>query len=199
MQKDYAQRLAYNRQYNREEYDFRKSRGLCAKCGKRDAYTISGRTLCAECCEKRKNRKIGEEERQHRKDYLRNRREVFAAQHKCTGCGAQLKENDTHKRCATCRAYLRKKSAELRDKNGVLRRELYGEMDVCMKCGKPRTPGLKTKRGEPSKLCAACYADAVNALKKGRKVYFEKHGIDFVRQVRKDTWKRIELLGRIRP
>lgn len=197
MYKDYAQRLAYNRQYNREEYDFRKSRGLCAECGTRDAYTISGRALCAECCEKRKNRKISEAERQHRKDYLRNRIEVFAAQRKCDGCGAQLKENDTHKRCPTCRAYFRKKSAEYRDKKGVLRRELFGDMEVCMRCGKPRTPGLKTKRGEPSKLCAACYEDAVSALRKGREAYREKHGIDFVRKARADTWTMIEA-GRMR-
>ena len=189
------ERRAYTREYERETRKFWKSRSRCVECGDKDAYTISGRALCAECVNKRKLRRQREKtdaEKKKERERKESRRITLEAERRCTGCGKPLADNDTHKRCPTCRAYGKKKATEYREKQGKTPRVLYEELGVCMKCGKPRATGIETQRGEPVKMCADCYRDACLALQKGRDAYREKYGIDFVRQVRKDIWKRIE-------
>ena len=41
----------------KEFRDLRKKAGVCRDCGKEDAYTMAGRTYCAECAEKDRLRK----------------------------------------------------------------------------------------------------------------------------------------------
>lgn len=51
-------RRAYHRAYMRERRQWYRAHGLCAECGREDAYTMSGHYRCFDCLERRRKTPI---------------------------------------------------------------------------------------------------------------------------------------------
>ena len=71
---------------NQQEFRaLRKKAGVCRDCGREDAYTMAGRTYCAECAEKDRHRKeMARKDPEKRERMLtQNRKKV--ARHKAAG------------------------------------------------------------------------------------------------------------------
>lgn len=81
------------REYDRESYAFFKSRHMCVACHGQDAYTLAGRTLCAECAEKNRIRKASYREKNRSRlaaenaDWYRR----MKAEHRCVICAEAIR------------------------------------------------------------------------------------------------------------
>lgn len=137
-----------------------KRLGLCMWCGKEDAYTMSGRSMCADCCEKMKeshekfysNPENAEKKRQHARDVRRKRKE----EGRCVACGVKLPENYSYTRCNKCLAKERGY-----DRKGKRNTDIRGTL-VCFQCAK--NPPIEGK-----KLCKECYNKKLKILEKAHK------------------------------
>lgn len=125
------------------------SLGLCVKCKTRDAYTMAGHWLCAECSAAKNART-----RQRRRETDRNGKEraTRAARRQfglCTSCGAALAPGGGTlcKRCAGKRkTYRLRYEAKHRPAYNWPR----GDNGICYQCNKePVLPGKRT--------CRRCY------------------------------------------
>lgn len=95
-----------------ERYHYLKSQNRCVDCTKQDAYTLSGRTHCAECAERRSAYKKAyreDPEKRERiskqvKQGMKRMHDKRIAEHRCTCCGRNLAFDDTHRACDMCRA-----------------------------------------------------------------------------------------------
>lgn len=147
----------------KEYYDMRKNAKVCVKCGKEDAYTMNGRSNCAECAEKirdwfREYRK-DPSEKERRKNRKIEHRLKMVEEGKCIRCGK--KNTGPYKTCPHClakkRNYNRNKNHEKSATKGVT---------LCWQCNKEKMlPGYK--------LCAKCYDMKMKALEKANKVNAE--------------------------
>ena len=125
---------------------FRKKAGVCRDCGKEDAYTMAGRTYCAECAEKDRLRK--EEARkcpEKRQKMLTQHREMVArkkAAGVCSCCGKRLAVPGKTM-CGIClwkqRSYQYARRHEQGQRTWTERTDGKG----CFLCGKPCVPGRK--------------------------------------------------------
>ncbi len=154
----------------------------CARCGRQDARTLSGKYLCFSCAEK---------ERQYHRAYYRDAAQMQARKNKelrerrkaqglCSTCGAALPTQAyPYRTCPKCRARRRELDTRRREIRSGFSRELREEQGLCVKCGAPRKEGTRPWTGEAYKLCDRCWADAAAGLKKGRAAYQEKYGISY--------------------
>lgn len=134
-----------------------KQNHICRNCKKQDAYTLNGRTYCAECAEKNAEQKRnarkkdgGEKDRiACRKHQEKNRKE-----HKCVYCGRKLQEDYNYKTCVYCRAKNRKYLEQRRREAGMISWDMRCSSDICFQCGK--NPPIEGKR-----LCKECYEKKV--------------------------------------
>lgn len=127
------------------------SKGYCTRCKAKDAYTMVGHWLCAECSakkqKKRKETDIANDRNGKARELRRKRREAGV----CTICGGELSSDDGV-RCSKCSKKWRGYSLRYNDRH-------QGESDInlprggngiCYQCNKlPAIPGKK--------LCEACY------------------------------------------
>lgn len=156
-----------------------KSQMRCVKCHGQDAFTLYGRSYCAECAElfRTYNRKCyasggGAKERERKKAQREKRREESL----CTRCGKPLGSDAIYLTCDQCRAKARNaKRKETEKRTGyptgaAKSRWQYGE---CCKCGAPVKEG-DTVRGTPFRYCERCYADSAAALKKAREANLQR-------------------------
>ncbi len=129
-----------------------KRNHFCRDCLKQDAYTLTGRTYCAECAERHKiqHRSARDNDIYH-KDSKRHKdlRDKRRAEHKCVRCGIQLEPQEKHVNCATCRSKYNLEQRRHREKFGV--NFPRGENGICWQCNK--NPTLQGKN-----LCEKCYA-----------------------------------------
>lgn len=157
----------------RETRAYCKAHHYCVKCHGQDAYTLIGRSYCAECAEHHRtySRKHyaargGAKERAHDRAMRIERLQAGM----CTVCGIPLAEGHLYVTCDKRRAKARnakRKETELRTgyKTGAARcRWQYGE---CYKCGAPVKEGLSSY-GTPYRMCDRCYADSMEGLKRAR-------------------------------
>lgn len=133
----------------KEYYRLLKAHHICPSCKQQDAYTLAGRTYCAECAEKRraqrhearKNPDVRERERASGEKWRRKQKEAGI----CVSCGkATALEGEV--RCVRCKEKARRSTIEQNRKRGILPR-ISG---VCYRCN----------RGEPmdgKRVCRACY------------------------------------------
>lgn len=139
---------------------FLKQMHLCVTCKKKDAYTMAGRTCCAECA-----RKIADRQRQRKKanpekmaEIEKNHIEKYKMEHKCIQCGRILPADYENVNCEIC---LKKATARRRDKriqNGM--NWPRGNNGICFQCN-------KNLAKEGSSLCQNCYdkkIDIVNMM-----------------------------------
>jgi len=162
----------------------------CVECQGQDARTLTGKPLCFECLEKKreKSRAISDDAEyiaamRTRKKELREKRK---AQGLCTSCGAELpKRAYPYLLCPKCRARGKEKSRKQREARGVMTRAELAEKGICTICGKnPVMVGEGSFSGRPLRVCEGCYRKQVESLTLARAAYLEKHG---------DTWGNIQL------
>lgn len=138
----------------------RVKNGLCRGCGKEDAFTMNGRSYCADCAEKNQIRhrteRLSQEARENDAKKMREHRKRLEEEGRCIRCGR--KHNEEYKTCKYCRAkkrnYNRKKNQEKSATKGVT---------LCWQCNKEEMfPGYK--------LCAKCYDMKMKALEIANRV-----------------------------
>ncbi len=176
--KSIENKRAYEREYMQALRDLLRGLGLCVECAKEDAYTMAGRRLCAECAEKQ--RKRAKEHRERHKDEVQDRqkalRESRIERHECTECGKVLGSGYRYKTCEFCRAKRREYRLRSRRAAGVLSKDAYRELGLCVRCGAPRMEGFTAWGGEPIKLCEKCYRDTCASGVIGREAAERKLG-----------------------
>lgn len=135
--------------------EYLKMQHRCTQCATMDAYTLNGRTLCAECAEKGREKYRQNPEPQIRRavEYQRRRRKIFEESGMCIICG-KYAPSDGRKMCKNCSDR----------SNGYVKKH-----------NKPLVPGMCSRcRSKPvlegRKLCAACYEDVCRGLEKARMV-----------------------------
>lgn len=129
------------------------SRKICHNCYKKDAYTMGGRWLCAECAAKQAEWKHNNVDPIKRNERRRELRQIRIANHECAECGHKLPEDYNFKICAHCRA--KKKNNSHKNNPNMFTRGQYG---ICWSCNK--RPVKEGKR-----LCEICYERQIAILK----------------------------------
>lgn len=133
----------------------RRKAGVCTRCGKIDAYTMGGRSACAECAavgraNKRLHDAIPEERQKHyesHRKYQQERRE----QGLCPTCGRPATPG--YSTCPYCRAKHRNYMRQYR--NSFQR----GQNGICWLCNKTEAvPGRR--------VCQDCYEKILVAQEK---------------------------------
>lgn len=130
-----------------------KKHHICRDCKKQDAYTLAGRTYCAECAQKQAEAKRNEYARDRGK---KNRiacqkwKQKNEEEHKCSYCGKQLPDDCKYKTCNYCRIKMRRYNKEYRRKKGSISWEMRMSSDYCFQCA-------KNKPLEGKRLCKECY------------------------------------------
>lgn len=143
--------------YDRESYVFWKAQRRCVRCHMQDAYTLAGRSRCAECAAL--NRREKARYREKNREKLRGKNAAWYDAKKsaacCVRCGKPLAD-DGHTVCAMCRGKVRAYDTERRIQAGR-----YGKNDpaVCGVCN--RRPPMAGKL-----VCPACYAQNLRNLEK---------------------------------
>lgn len=179
---DKKSRKEQNAIYARETKAFFHSLHRCSECGTKDAYTMNGRWLCADCAEKYReyNRKYYERNAEtvaNRSKALRNYRREH---HLCTRCGKPLADDYPYNTCEVCRANDNRKRCKRRREKGIIPRSQWRELGLCMRCGAPnRMKGLLAWEHKEIELCEKCYWDSVAGFAKGRAVYAAQRGMTY--------------------
>lgn len=172
--KDEEAKKKYHREYMRERRAMNRGLGLCVECGCEDAYTMVGRSRCAECAEKHNG--YG---RERRKEYERMKalREERREKRLCTECGRSLPAKAyPYVMCEVCRARSRLRLERKRRELGIAPKTIWAENGLCVRCGGRLAASVTKWGGEAVRLCERCYADTVKASAAGRASYFEKSG-----------------------
>ena len=97
-----------------------KAHHICRECKKTDAYTLAGRTYCADCAKKMANRKR-EKRTESREEYNAKRaeyRKKLIEEKRCSRCGKKLSYGWKRKLCIECLTYFRRKAEERRREKG---------------------------------------------------------------------------------
>lgn len=149
----------------------------CSRCGRMDAYTMGGRSLCADCCEKQaeywsQHPEFNERQKERGKARYRQRKECGL----CTRCG----KRPAATRKAKC-VYCLKKDANAHKKSsaasGTLSRELARDLGICVTC-------LKKPVIVGQFLCSDCYEKSVRSIAYARSCIKNRTGIIFGKGVR---------------
>ena len=146
----------------KERRDYKLSRHRCGRCGEMDAYTMAGRKLCAECCEKA--RAYAAAHREQIKEARDRHAEKCRREGLCQGCGETL-ESPQHIYCQKCRTKILIRHRRKREAHRGEGPENYprGENGICWTCN-------KAPAREGGKLCDSCYENSLAALKKANDV-----------------------------
>lgn len=130
---------------------------ICVNCKTVDAYTMNGRSHCAECARKdaEKKRELLKVDANREKNNFATAkwREKMSEQGKCPRCGKKSAPN--RKLCVECLAYSRQASARRRRENGTRTWDMRNEEGTCFICGKPAIAGKK--------MCRGCYEQRLPA------------------------------------
>lgn len=174
-------RQAENTVYRRETRAFMHGLERCTECGAKDAYTLNGRWLCADCEEKHLdyNRNYYGRKAANIADRRKALRSYRREHHLCTACGKPLDDAYPYKICEVCRAAYRRKGDKRRRAQGVIPRSQWRELGLCMRCGAPRMQGWLAWEHREIELCEKCYQESVDGLEKGRAVYAESKGTSY--------------------
>lgn len=134
----------YEASYKRLLYDARKHNGVCVSCGAVDAFTLNGRAECAECCEKRRQRRNYQE----KADYQRAIYKARKAAGICVRCNKKAIPGMVH--CEQHRIRHNQKVRALKAHNHGETNWPRGDNGYCYVCNKrPTMDNLK--------VCDTCY------------------------------------------
>ena len=142
-----------------------KEAHLCRDCKKQDAYTLGGRTRCAECAARHAayNRKSRERNPEKVREQNRAKYQRMKQAHKCTNCGRPVNGRTICKVCSTRHNNAERQRAIERGMNWP-----RGEHGYCWLCN-------KAKAVEGKRLCPECMIKARNSIspeaaKRGRDI-----------------------------
>lgn len=156
--------------YYRERRAYLKNLGRCTECRGQDAYTLNGRSRCAECNARHNERQKQERERrtpeqcererQRKKDWRRKRLNAGL----CVRCGRKVDRKGSL--CTRCLVRINGYAREHYREHHIGPRR--GDEGVCFVCLKPEVvPGLK--------VCTACHEQLRVAAEKGRQNQNQNH------------------------
>lgn len=142
-------------EYKKALLSNRKKNHFCTKCGKQDAYTLSGRARCYECAEKEracsKIRYSCDNKRTRILAKAKENREKRRDSGLCTRCGKRPSEPGKSY-CSVCHA-------EQRNHAKAKRNSVRGENGTCWMCNK--NDAIPEKR-----VCKDCYEKILVVQKK---------------------------------
>ena len=141
-----------------------KANHICRDCKQTDAYTLAGRTYCAECAEKMANRKKGkrQESREEYNAQMAEYRKKLIEENRCSRCGKKLSDGWKRKTCIECLTYSRRKAQDRRREKGQKPWNMKYQNEICFICVAKSLDG-KT-------LCKSCYYKIVPfSIKKKKK------------------------------
>lgn len=129
----------------------------CRECKKIDAYTMIGRTFCADCVARNTELKREKYNSEKCKEIQKKIREQRKSEHKCVYCGKKLKDGYAFATCDLCREKQRERK-RIRDakKNNNYPR---GGNGICWQCNKE--PCIDGKH-----LCQSCYDNKMKIIDK---------------------------------
>lgn len=145
---------------NADDRNFWKSRHLCCNCHMKDAYTMNGRALCAECADKANKAK--KRDYAERGDEIRQRNRNAYAERKanglCVKCGKPKEPGNTRVRCLRCtRKQSRAEHIKLENEAPLVRNYPRGDNGICYICNRnPIAPGKR--------CCDGCYPALKGAM-----------------------------------
>ena len=156
----------------------KKAAHICRDCGKQDAYTLGGRTYCAECAEKGAAKKRAWREANREIDSARHKafREKKAQSGLCIYCG-QRRTEAGRRTCKLCISKNQKKRREKQIAEGM--NWPRGANGSCWLCNKRMV--LEGKR-----LCQPCFDKRMKSLTpeaaaRGRETQRKKKALEMIR------------------
>lgn len=148
-------------EYDHQSYVFWRSQQRCIRCHKQDAFTLSGRSRCAECVEVNRQQKSSYREK-HQSRLQDERKSWYyrmKAEGRCVKCGREVEDPANYTTCARCRARVRASDAERRLASGKIPKAIAADCGICGICN--RRPAM-----EGRKTCPECYAQNMRNLAK---------------------------------
>lgn len=151
-----------------EFYRLRKKAGVCPRCGREDAFTMTGRSFCADCAEKARANKAAQYAVEEKKIRMyaqhcngqKKRRDMGL----CPTCGRPATPG--YSTCEYCRA---KHRNYMRNYRNSFTRGQYG---ICWQCNKREA--LPGKR-----VCQSCY---------DMKIRCQRQAIAVVAEMKESGW-----------
>lgn len=145
-----------------------KRNHMCVRCHKQDAFTLGGRSMCADCAAKQRERGAKFYAR-HKSEVCNKRKRKYAenkANKVCPRCGKRIIDNGKKVICYSCRVKdaIRKQNKNLSEGVNYPR----GDNGLCWQCN-------KEKAIEGKKLCVKCFKVALRNLSIGRPSSNENH------------------------
>lgn len=169
--------MSQSAESQRECRSYYKSIQRCVRCHKKDAYTMNGRSYCAECAEKERDRskKRYEHDKERRSKRAKELKEERMSNGLCYRCGRpQDKEGrGLCKRCAAMKRETKRRNAP-EDAITIQERIERSYDGFCYKCGKTTKKGLN-QNFQSYRLCEKCWQDACKAAEKGRQSERQKY------------------------
>lgn len=143
---------------DKKNREYLQSVHRCRDCKKIDAYTLNGRTFCADCVARNTELKKEKYNSSKCKETQKKIREQRKSEHKCTRCGKKLKKGYKFLTCEQCRLETResKKIRYAKKTNCNLPR---GDNGMCWQCNKQ--PCIEGKY-----LCQSCYDEKMKYIEK---------------------------------
>lgn len=138
-----------DKEQKRIQYWTRKKNGLCVRCGREDAYTMGGRSLCFDCAKKDAAKKRNPEEKKLENEWRRKRYSVRRKAGLCTRCGREDAYTMAGRSlCSDCaeqeaarKRKRREKDPEAKRLSDKRLREKRRKEGLCLWCGKPIAHG----------------------------------------------------------
>lgn len=151
----------------KECYEAKKALRRCVQCGNQDAYTINGRTLCADCTglKNEYQKRDYEKTKVKRANRMALRYEKLKSEGKCPQCTRKI-DDIRFSLCSICRGKRRTKYLLAQQENGgyLPYRE---DSTKCYFCGKKAITGKRTCKEHLER--GIIYAEKMRLIKKEKK------------------------------
>lgn len=152
-------------------YEYQKMQHRCTACAQKDAYTMAGRALCADCSARNNERmRVSyKKDPSKKREAQRERCDRLRADGICIQCGSRPVEDTLHSRCRICRSLNFRRWRKKSRKNS---RDTANQCGLCYKCFKPLEDGEE-------KMCRECRDKVLKFSKTGRESQGDKIGSEW--------------------
>lgn len=138
---------------NKSYYQTLKHLHRCVRCRTQDARTLTGKSVCFDCLEKKRNEMKGSNNSQ----YIKDLRKKCESEGICVTCHKK-KADIGYKQCTSCKEKARKSYYDNLAKEGRIPRSEAKSYGVCSIC-------LTAPRYKDNNTCIDCYNTVVNKFK----------------------------------